>query len=176
MEHFREIKSYEDRPIICIFGDKNFPDKSSSKPIQERRETLKRLEMLLMQIQPKKVYIIPDRGFNLTALTLLNILNIPYVLVNPYEGYLDDLQGKEKLKMYLNLEQSDAVITIGKPPKNIVEERELRHEVYDYMLSYTDFIISIYGRNGQDKADFLREKVDKHDQSAVFINYSLFYD
>ena len=176
MMHFQEIQSFSDRPNICIFGDKNFPDKSSGKPIQERREALRKLELLLLQIQPRKVYIIPERGFNLTALSLLNYLNIPYVLVNPHEGYFDSLQEKEKLKMSLSLENSDTVITIGKPPKSITEEYELQSEVYDFMLSYTDFVISIYGKNGQDKADFLRGKVDKHDQSAVFINYSLFHE
>ena len=176
MMRSQEIQSFNDRPNICIFGDENFPDRSSGKPIQERREALRKLELLLLQIQPRKVYIIPERGFNLTALSLLNYLNIPYVLVNPHEGYFDNLQEKEKLKMSLSLENSDTVITVGKPPKSIAEEYELQNEVYDFMLSYTDFVISMYGKNSQTKEDFLKDKVNKHDQSAVFINYSLVYE
>jgi len=160
-------------PIVCVFGDKNFPSKKGAKPITERRDTISKIKNLFFQINPRKIYLTPDKGINSTVILICIMMKIPYVIVNPYEGYTSKFSDREKVNLSMDIEGSTSVITVGKPPKSLKEERSLESEVIEFMVDCADVTLSFFGKANHPEVRKLRKKVLKFDKSAIFVNYAV---
>ena len=101
-----ELQHFGNNKTLGIIGDKNFPFKSGPRTHASKREALGKVKTILTQLAPKLVYLIPHRGVEETIIPLLSYLDIPYVIVNPYVGYFDDVKKSTKIKLWIALENS----------------------------------------------------------------------
>jgi|10_taG_2_1085330.scaffolds.fasta_scaffold21894_2 hypothetical protein len=161
----------EKNPIIGIFGDTVFPNKSIGEGIREKSKVISELKSLLLKMDPKKVYIIPHRGVNLTSLTILQYLNIPYTIVNPYRGYFNSTHNRDKLKIVFGMENSSSVITVGKNPKNARGTLKALSDTEDFVIDRSDLIISINGNKPDNKSMNLLKKLPESGKHIIFFKY-----
>ena len=161
----------EKNPIIGIFGNTTFPNKSIGEGIREKSKVISELTKLLKRIEPSKVYLIPHKGVNLTTLMVLQFLNIPYSIVNPYKGYFNNIQSSDKLKIVMGMENSSSVITIGKNPKNARGTLKALSETEDFIIERSDLIISIIGEKPDKILHNLNMKLPDSGKNVIFFKY-----
>jgi len=134
--------------VVGFFGDKNFPNKSQGKSIKDKTEAFNRLRMLLGALRPKKIYVCPELGLSNALLSLFLMLDIPYSVVNPYRGYFDNIPTKDKLRMFIGLENSSSVITMSdNKPKSVMEQQTLFEESQEFLVESSELIITAFGNN-----------------------------
>ena len=160
-------------PIVGIFGDQNFPDKSTGKSLSERRELLHKMKRILHVIKPERVYISPTKGIIRTLMPALNMLRIPYIIVNPYQGFFDIGEKKEKFNLAVGLKHSRTVITMGEPPKTKGVKIKLQKETEDFIIDRSNLIISIYGKNPSRDIRELNKRLPEVETNVIFLDYSL---
>ena len=163
--------SLEKNPIIGIFGNTIFPNKSMGEGIKEKSEVISELTKLLVRLEPRKVYIIPTKGVNLTSLMVLRYLQISYTIVNPYTGYFNGIQNRDKLKIVTGMEESSSVITIGKKPKNARGTVQALSDTEDFIIERSELIISIVGAKPDKKLQNLNKKLPESGKSVIFFKY-----
>lgn len=158
-------------PIIGIFGDTIFPNKSIGEGVREKAKIIREVRALLTRVNPKKVYVIPHKGINLTMLTLLQCLDIPYTIVNPYRGYFNNIIPKDKIKVLLGMENSSSVITMGKPPKHLKDSVKSLSETEDFIIDRSDLIITITSMKPSSIQEKLNNKLPDSGKNIIFIKY-----
>ena len=165
------IESIGKGPVVGIFGDTVFPNKATGEGFREKTTVISELKKLLLEINPKKVYVIPHRGVSLTSLLILQYLNIPYTLVNPYKGYFNNIVPKDKIKVLLGMENSSAIVTMGKPPKNVEDSVKAFNASEDFIIERSDLIISISGDNPGAQIKNLEKKLPESKTNVIFFKY-----
>mgnify|MGYP005831571415 CR=1 FL=1 len=75
--------------ILGIFGDSNFPKLGSGYSQLKRNVAVKRTMDCLSELRAELVYIIPTAGTCVEFLAMLNMLEIPYILVIPYKDFVN---------------------------------------------------------------------------------------
>tara|TARA_R110000824_G_scaffold11123_2_gene48359 strand:+ start:931 stop:1443 length:513 start_codon:yes stop_codon:yes gene_type:complete len=163
--------SLEKGPIVGIFGDTIFPNRSLGEGIREKAKVIMEMKFLLSKIQPKKVYVIPHKGVNLTVLTILQCLNIPYTIVNPYKGYFNSVAPKDKIKVLLGMENSSAIVTMGNPPKHVKDSVKALSETEDFIIDRSDLIITITSAKPSPLQKKLNSKLPDTGKHILFIKY-----
>ena len=160
--------------IIGFFGDSNFPNSVQGKTLKDRGEAIKRIKPLISALKPSKVYICPETGLSTSMLALFASLGIPYSVVNPYQGYFDNIPQKHKLQMFLGLENSSSVITMThKIPSSIHYEQKLVLESQKFIINNSDIIISAFGNNPNKKfKNKTQELLDLEDKPVIAISYA----
>ncbi len=165
-----ELKHFGQDKIIGLFGDKRFPFKTGPKCATARREGLSHVKSLLSQMNPKKVYLIPHRGFDELAIPLLSFLEIPYIIVNPYKGYFDKIESSSKVRLLVALENSKAVITIGERPKSALEHEKSYEEAIDFIYNVSDVIVCVTAGNVNKPLKHIQENYQKEDK-VIILNF-----
>jgi len=160
-------------PIVGIFGDQNFPNISSGKSVSERKEVLGRMKRLLLRLKPERVYISPTKGVSRCLIPAMNMLGIPYVIVNPYRGFFDSPQRKEKLHLIFGIKNSRSVITMGNPPESEESKRNLVKESEDFIIERSNVVISVFGKNPSPDIKNLNKRLPSAETNVVFLDYSL---
>ena len=160
-------------PIVGIFGDQNFPDKSTGKSLSERRELLLKMKRILSVIKPERVYISPTKGIIRTLMPAMNMLRIPYIIVNPYQGFFDITEKKEKVNLAIGLKHSRSVITMGTPPETKIAKEKLLKESEDFIIDRANLIISIYGKNPSRDIKEINKRLPEVEANVIFLDYSL---
>jgi hypothetical protein len=160
-------------PIIGIFGDQNFPNLSSGKSLSERKVMLHKIKKLLVVTNPKLVYLTPTKGINRCLLPALNILKIPYVVVNPYRGFFDSTLDKDKLSLLQGIESSKSVITIGKKPLKKSEEKKLELESENFIIDRSNLVISVFGKKPGMAIQNLNKRLPDAETNVIFLDYSI---
>ncbi len=158
-------------PIIGIFGDTIFPNRSLGEGIREKAKVIMEVKSLLSRLKPRKVYVIPHKGINLTILTILRCLDIPYTIVNPYKGYFNNIVPRDKVKVLLGMENSSAVVTMGKPPKHIKDSIKSLSETEDFIIDRSDLIITITSMKPSPIQEKLNNKLPDSGKNVIFIKY-----
>ena len=160
--------------IIGFFGDNNFPNSVQGKTLKDRGEAMKRLQPLLTALKPSKVYLCPETGLSTSMLALFATLDIPYSVVNPYAGYFDNIPQKNKLQMFLGLENSSSVITMtDKLPSSIHSEQKLVLESQKFIINNSDILISAFGNKPNKKfKNKTQELLDLEDKPVIAISYA----
>ena len=166
------VESIGQNKIIGLVGDKRFPFKSGGKSITARKEGLTHIKNILIQLNPKKIYLTPDRGFEELVVPLLNFMEIPYVVVNPYKGYFDNVEASSKIKILVALESSKAVVTVGNKPKTVLEHENCQRESVDFIYDISDLVICIHGGGRNFKLERIQKRIDSETKLIVlnFIN------
>ena len=133
--------------VVGFFGDKNFPNAKQGKRLKDKHEAFARIQSLLA-LKPKKIYVCPEMGLSSNLLSLFSLLDIPYSIINPYRGYFDNIPKSQKLRLFLGLEQSEAIVTMqeGKP-ENLLEQQKLFKESQDFLVNNSEIIITAFGNS-----------------------------
>ena len=90
--------------VLGIFGDQNYPNLLSGKSVKERREVMTKFKKLILILKPKLIYMMPTKGINRSLLPLLKSLGVEYIIVNPYRGYFETDNKKDKVPLLIGLE------------------------------------------------------------------------
>lgn len=159
--------------VIGIFGDQNYPNLLSGKSVKERREVMSKFKKLVMILRPKLVYIMPTKGINRSLLPILKTLNIKYVIVNPYRGYFNTDDKKDKIPLLIGLENSKSVITISGPPSKKYGEGEILEETRDFIIDRSNIILSIFGEKPSSDIKKLNKNLEGLDIGVIFLDYSI---
>ena len=134
--------------VVGFFGDRNFPNRGHGKLVKEKMDAFRKLQTLLVALKPKKIYVCPELGLSNSLLSLFLMLDIPYSVVNPYRGYFDNIPTKDKLRMFMGLENSSSVITMSESkPKSLVEQQSLLKESQEFLVDSSELIITAFGNN-----------------------------
>jgi hypothetical protein len=134
--------------VLGFFGDKNFPNTAQGKGLKDKKEAIQRLQHLLLALKPKKVYVCPELGLSYSIMSLLCSMGIPYSVVNPYCGYFDNIPKQAKLRMFMGLENSAAVITIAEEkPETVVDARKTVEEAETFIIDNSEVLIAALGNN-----------------------------
>ena len=163
------LEAYPD-PLVGLFGDKNYPYLGKGKGIENRREYLGKLTMLLKELEPKTVYLIPETGLCQSALVVLQGLKIPYVVVNPYKGYFDNVTASSKLRLLLGLENSKAVVVVGDAPKDIKGNQKAVEDAQDFIIERAEVVISVYGDDPDENTKIINQKLHIADTNVIFVD------
>jgi hypothetical protein len=74
--------------ILGIFGEEAFPRIGKGYSVKKRNKALSRLTGCLAEVFPDLVYMVPTKGVCLEYLAIINLLNIPYILVVPNKDFV----------------------------------------------------------------------------------------
>lgn len=134
--------------VLGFFGDKNYPNVSQGKCLKDKKEAIRRMQVLLKALKPKKVYVCPELGLSYTIMSLLASLGIPYSVVNPYCGYFDYIPKQAKLRMFMGLENSASVITIlENKPETVMDAQKAVAEAESFIIDNSEVLITAIGNN-----------------------------
>jgi hypothetical protein len=159
--------------VVGFFGDKNFPNVKQGKRIKDKHEALARIQALLLALKPKKIYVCPEMGLSSNLLSLFSLLDIPYSIINPYQGYFDNIPKSQKLRLFLGLEQSEAIVTMqeGKP-ENLLEQQKLFKESQDFLVNNSEIIITAFGNNPDSEIEKTTNELMAGEKIVIAISYA----
>ncbi len=166
------LKEFEKHRTLGIFGDSRFPSLKYGHTVGDRAVFQRQMKTVLMEINPKVVYIIPTQGVCCSLLPLLQFLNIPFIIVNPYKGYFKKAPDSFRLNLTTYLQLSKSVITISENLETVEDQADAEEEAKQFIINNSENIISIYGDKSGDGTKELNKKLLADEENIIFINYS----
>jgi hypothetical protein len=85
-----------DKKILAIFGDGQFPYKSSKYGKKKHKEACHSIVHFLREVNPDRVYCIPDNTVSIMTAILSMKLGVRTTLVSPFPGFFHILNKEDK--------------------------------------------------------------------------------
>jgi len=123
-----------DKRILAIFGDGNFPIRSSKLGDIKYKRSVSNIMAFLAETAPDKVYIIPDTESCILAAICCNRLDIKTILVSPFPGFFNGLSKRDKGLLLAATNDSHTFIVLSEEVKNKDDALDLIQESVEYCI------------------------------------------
>mgnify|MGYP003110964929 CR=1 FL=1 len=160
-------------PILGIFGTETFTNIAKGELKSDRRACLRKIIGIFKGVRPRLVYIIPKGRTCLYATHLLKVLNIPFCLVIPCQGYFDNLKLSYTRKFEEAVRSAQSIIMLNDEEINLKNFNDIEDDAEEFILQRAELILSIYGKNPSERYKKLNDRLNDMEADVIFLNYSL---
>jgi len=141
--------------ILGVFGEETFPKLGKGYSTKKRGIALKKIMHLLEHLKANLIYMIPTEGVCHEMLAILNMIEVPYILVVPHKDFMHVADPKYKAMIHQACMDAKNVIVMNESDE-ISQKNTLMDEAIRFIDDNSSKILSIQA-NTSKKSNLLSQ-------------------